>query len=316
MPDSSDFYKDKTILITGGAGSLGQELVRRLLQTEARKIVVFSRDEYKQWLMASEYEDQPRLRFYIGDVRDYRRVMTAFHSVDYVIHAAALKHVPALERNPFEAVQTNIMGARNVIEAALERGVSRVVAVSTDKACAPINLYGATKLVAEKLFLNAHSYRGDWPTSFSVVRYGNVMDSRGGVLSLWRDAETLMITNGSMTRFWMTLAEAGAFILRALECPRGLLMVPKLPSFHLSELLDAFLEVWGARTVKTLGIRAGEKMHESLISAEEARSFRECDWCYYLTGGEGRGLSGIRSDCFHMSREELRRRMAECLKPE
>ena len=305
----------KTILITGGTGSFGQAAVAKLVQTNVRKIIVLSRDEYKQWEMARLYTKEDRVRFYLGDVRDARRVSLAFHGVDFVIHAAALKQVPALEENPFEAVQTNVIGARNVIEAALERGVKKVVALSTDKACGPVNLYGATKLVAEKLFLDADSYRGDWPTFFSVVRYGNVVNSRGSVLDLWKEqakSGVLDITSTHMTRFWTTLDEAVRFVLRCLdETPGGEMWIPRLPAFR---LVDLACVVAPHSTINIIGLRRGEKMAEELVSENESEHVFEEDDRFLLLKStfSNTPWSYNSGDEPPMSREEIQKRL-KCL---
>ncbi len=210
---------DQTILVTGGTGSFGRKFIDKVLQSDVKKVIVFSRDELKQYEMAREYQD-PRLRFFIGDVRDKERLYRAFDGVDYVVHAAAMKQVPACEYNPFEAVKTNIYGAQNVIEAALDRGVKKVIALSTDKAAAPVNLYGATKLASDKLFVAANSYVGQKRTRFAVVRYGNVVGSRGSVVPLFKklaqEGKKLTITDERMTRFWITLEQGVQFVLDSL----------------------------------------------------------------------------------------------------
>ncbi len=262
-----------SILITGGTGSFGRRFVRVLLdECQPRRVVIFSRDELKQYQMRQELGDDPRLRFFIGDVRDERRLQRAFHDVDVVIHAAALKQVPAAEYNPFEAVKTNVHGAQNVIEAAIDQGVQRVIALSTDKACSPINLYGATKLVSDKLFIAGNAYAGGTKTRFAVVRYGNVAGSRGSVVPLFRQlAPTgeLPITDPRMTRFWITLDQGVRFVLDCLERMRGgELFVPKIPSVKVVDLAAAIAP--NAR-LKVVGIRPGEKLHEEMISAADSR---------------------------------------------
>jgi UDP-N-acetylglucosamine 4,6-dehydratase/5-epimerase len=225
-------FDDRTVLITGGTGSFGKQFTKTVLSsTNARRVIVFSRDELKQYEMQLLYPDEPRLRFFIGDVRDARRLNRAFHDVDFVVHAAALKQVPAAEYNPFEAVKTNIHGAQNVIEAAIDQGVERVIALSTDKASSPINLYGATKLVSDKLFIAGNAYAGGLKTRFSVVRYGNVVGSRGSVVPFFKERAgngVLPITDERMTRFWITLERGVEFVMESLrEMRGGELFVPK-----------------------------------------------------------------------------------------
>lgn len=263
----------KSILVTGGTGSFGRQFIRTVLdQSDPRRLVVFSRDELKQYELQQLYPGESRLRFFIGDVRDYQRLYRAFHDVDVVVHAAALKQVPAAEYNPFEAVKTNIQGAQNVIEAAIEQGVERVIALSTDKACSPINLYGATKLVSDKLFVAGNAYAGGTKTRFAVVRYGNVVGSRGSVVPLFKQLAargTVPITDERMTRFWITLEQGVSFVIQSLErMSGGELFVPKIPSMRVVDLAaalapDARLEV--------VGIRPGEKLHEEMISASDSR---------------------------------------------
>lgn len=264
----------RAILITGGTGSFGKHFVRTTFnETDVRRVVILSRDELKQFEMQQLYPDEPRLRFFIGDVRDRDRLNRAFHDVDFVVHAAALKQVPAAEYNPFEAVKTNVHGAQNVIDAAIERGVERVVALSTDKACSPVNLYGATKLVSDKLFVNGNAYASGTSTRFSVVRYGNVVGSRGSVVPYFRELRetgVLPITDERMTRFWITLDQGVHFVLDSLERMRGgELYVPKIPSMRVVDLARAIAPEAELRVV---GIRPGEKLHEEMISASDARS--------------------------------------------
>ena len=253
----------KRILITGN-GSFGKRFVARVLERyDPRTIIIFSRDEYKQYLMHEAFKKhQSKLRFFVGDVRDKDRLYRAFDGVDYVIHAAALKQVPSCEYNPFEAVKTNIHGAQNVCEAAIDRGVTRVVALSTDKAVNPINLYGATKLASDKLFVAANAYAGSHSTAFSIVRYGNVAGSRGSVIPYFKKlvldgAKELPITDMKMTRFWITLDEAVDLVFRALECGRGgETFIAKIPSFWIKDLARAMI---GTDGLKEIGIREGEK---------------------------------------------------------
>ena len=264
----------RSLLITGGTGSFGKQFVKTILEeTGVRRVAIFSRDELKQYEMQQRYPNERRLRFFIGDVRDRERVQRAFFEVDVVIHAAALKQVPAAEYNPFEAVKTNIHGAQNVIDAAIERGVERVVALSTDKACSPVNLYGATKLVSDKLFVNGNAYASGTRTRFSVVRYGNVVGSRGSVVPHFQQMKSsgvLPITDERMTRFWITLDQGVRFVLDSLERMHGgELYVPKIPSMRVVDLAKAMAPDAETRVV---GIRPGEKLHEEMISVSDARS--------------------------------------------
>ena len=263
----------QSVLITGGTGSFGRKLARVLLdEYRPQKLIIFSRDEMKQHEMRTQGFEGPELRYFIGDVRDADRLRRAFHGVDVVVHAAALKQVPVCEYNPIEGVMTNIMGARNVIDAALDTGVSRVLGLSTDKAVNPVNLYGATKLVAEKLFVQANAYRGDGRTRFSCCRYGNVVGSRGSVIPLFekqREKGVLTITDDRMTRFWMTLNHAVHFVIESLERMQGgEVFVPRIPSMNILDLARA---VAPECDVTRTGIRPGEKLHEVLVSEDEAR---------------------------------------------
>ena len=267
-----DTFDHSEILITGGTGSLGQHLIKTLLANcKPRRLIIFSRDELKQHEMRMAGLNDDCLRWFIGDVRDLPRLQRAFKGVDIVIHTAALKQVPAIEYNPIEAVRTNIYGAVNVIEAALDCGVQKVIGLSSDKCCAPLNLYGATKLVAEKLFVQANSYRGAQGTRFSCVRYGNVLGSRGSVLDVWRKAEKsgkVTLTDATMTRFFLTLPQAVAFVLSSLEMMEGgEVFVPKLKSIEMEELVRIIAPKAGREFI---GIRPGEKMHESMVSVDEA----------------------------------------------
>jgi len=268
----------KSILVTGGTGTFGRAFVRHVLaHHDPRRVIVYSRDELKQFELRQELSS-PKLRFFIGDVRDRDRLQRAFVGVDYVVHAAAMKQVPAAEYNPFEAVKTNILGAQNIIEAAIERGVKRVVALSSDKAANPINLYGATKLVSDKLFIAANAYVGPQDTRFGVVRYGNVLGSRGSVVQFFgrcRDKGVLPVTDVRMTRFWLTVDEAVRIVMRFLErMGRGEIYVPKLPSMKVVDLAKAIAP--GCR-VEEVGIRPGEKLHEVLVPYDEARLTTEYD---------------------------------------
>lgn len=266
-------FDDRTVLVTGGTGSFGTLFTKTLLdRTSVKKVIVFSRDELKQYEMQQSYPDEARIRFFIGDVRDYQRVYRAFHDVDLVVHAAALKQVPAAEYNPFEAVKTNVHGAQNVIEAAIEQGVERVIALSTDKACSPINLYGATKLVSDKLFVAGNAYAGGTKTRFAVVRYGNVAGSRGSVVPFFKllaSSGELPITDDRMTRFWITLEQGVQFVMDSLERMHGgELSVPKIPSVRVVDLAKALAP---EAQLKIVGIRPGEKLHEEMISAPDSR---------------------------------------------
>ena len=265
----------KSILITGGTGSLGKELTKTILATwpDIKRLVIYSRDEQKQYQMAQEYPDTkyPAMRYFIGDVRDLDRLKRAFMGIDYVIHAAAMKHVHIAEYNPDECVKTNVGGAENVIKAALSTGVSKVVALSTDKACAPINLYGATKLTSDKLFIAANNIRGTQDIKFSVVRYGNVMGSNGSVIPFFlqkKPSGVLPITDPNMTRFNISLADGVKMVLHALEHAwGGELFVPKIPSYRITDLAQAI----GAECDHpVIGIRPGEKIHEEMITSSDS----------------------------------------------
>ncbi|MBA2487793.1 MAG: UDP-N-acetylglucosamine 4,6-dehydratase (inverting) [Chloroflexi bacterium] len=264
---------DKSVLITGGTGSFGRAFVRILLsEHEPRRVAILSRDELKQYEFSQELGDDPRLRWFIGDVRERDRLWRAFDEVDIVVHAAALKQVPAAEYNPFEATKTNILGAQNVIDAAIDRRVSRVIALSTDKASSPINLYGATKLVSDKLFTAANAYAGANGTRFSVVRYGNVVGSRGSVVPYFRalaGSGVIPVTDARMTRFWITLDQGARFVIQMIDSMRGgELFVPKIPSMRVVDLATAIAP---AARVEFVGIRPGEKLHEEMISLDDAR---------------------------------------------
>jgi UDP-N-acetylglucosamine 4,6-dehydratase len=266
-------WQEKVVLVTGGTGSFGKKFVEVILEAHRpKRLVVFSRDELKQHEMRISGLNHPSLRYFIGDVRDRDRLRRAMNGVDVVVHAAALKQVPACEYNPIEAVMTNVMGARNVIDAALDTGVKKVLALSTDKAVNPVNLYGATKLVAEKLFVQANAYSGTGPTRFSCVRYGNVVGSRGSVIPVFRQQRAsgrITITDPRMTRFWIMLDQTVRFVIHCLECMHGgEVFVPKLPSMKILELAQA---VAPDCAVDQIGIRPGEKLHEVLISEDEAR---------------------------------------------
>lgn len=263
-----------SVLITGGTGSLGKSLVEYLLEhTKVRRIAIFSRDELKQQHLRLQFRDNPRLRWFLGDVRDLDRLKRAFHGVDYVIHAAALKQVDTGEYNPMEFIKTNVLGSQNVIDASIDAGVKRVVALSTDKASSPINLYGATKLTADKLFVAANNYSFTYGTTFSVVRYGNVMGSRGSVIPFFQEiaaeGKPLPITDLRMTRFWITIESAVKFVIESLEIMSGgELYVPKIPSMKIIDLAKA---VAPNSRLEEIGMRPGEKLHEEMISADDSR---------------------------------------------
>jgi len=271
---------NKTILITGGTGSFGKAFTSYVLEHyNPQKIIIYSRDEYKQFLMANQYKGQKeKLRFFIGDVRDKDRLYRAFDGVDYVVHAAALKQVPACEYNPIEAIRTNINGAMNIIDAALDCGVKKVVALSTDKAVNPINLYGGTKLVSDKLFVSANAYAGKKDISFSVVRYGNVAGSRGSVIPFFRNivangGTELPITDYRMTRFWISLEQGVELVIKALkESKGGETFISKIPSFKITDLAQAILP--GCK-MPEVGIREGEKLHEIMVTQEDSLSTYE-----------------------------------------
>jgi UDP-N-acetylglucosamine 4,6-dehydratase len=265
---------DASILITGGTGSLGESLVEYLLyETRARRVVILSRDELKQQQLRNKFKNDSRLRWFLGDVRDYDRLRRAFHGIDFIIHAAALKQVDTGEYNPMEFIKTNVLGSQNVIDASIDAGVKRVVALSTDKASSPINLYGATKLTADKLFIAANNYSFTYGTTFSVVRYGNVMGSRGSVIPFFRDiasqGKPLPITDLRMTRFWIDIESAVKFVIDSIEMMTGgELYVPKIPSMKIVDLANVVAP--GAKLVE-IGLRPGEKLHEEMISADDSR---------------------------------------------
>lgn len=269
---------DKTILITGGTGSFGRKFTESVLRHyRPKKLIIFSRDELKQHEMRQQFND-PCLRYFIGDVRDKDRLHRAIHGVDIVVHAAALKQVPSCEYNPFEAVKTNIFGAQNVIDAAIDCGVKKVMAISTDKAVNPINLYGATKLCAEKMFVQSNSYSGMGGTRFSCCRYGNVVASRGSVVPIFleqRKNGTITVTDPRMTRFWLTLEQGVEFVIRCIGLMHGgEIFVPKIPSVKIMDLAKVIAPDC---EVQYIGIRPGEKLHEALVSDDEARHTLELD---------------------------------------
>ena len=282
---------DETILVTGGTGSFGNRFVQTVLDRfEPRKLIVFSRDEHKQHQMRQVHPDGPgsRVRYFLGDVRDIGRLQRAFAGVDVVVHAAALKHVPACEYNPFEAIQTNILGAKNVIDAAIDQGVKKVLAVSTDKAVNPVNLYGATKLCAEKLFIQGNAYSTPGGPLFSCTRYGNVVASRGSVIPAFleqRQNGTVNITDRRMTRFLITLTQGVDFVIKCLaEMSGGEIFVPKIPSMKLTDLVEALAPDC---TINEVGIRQGEKLNEVLLSEEEARHAIDAGDMYVIFSHDG-----------------------------
>lgn len=280
---------NKTILITGGTGSFGKKFLEMIFaKYNPKKVIIYSRDEFKQSVMKSEYTgkvDMSKVRFFIGDVRDKERLYRAFEGVDYVIHAAAMKQVPTCEYNPMEAIKTNIHGAQNVIDAALDKGVKKVVALSTDKAVNPINLYGGTKLVSDKLFIAANAYSGDSGTIFSVVRYGNVAGSRGSVIPIFqrildKGEKELPITDLRMTRFWITLEQGVQLVFKALEESKGgETYISKIPSFHIGDLAKAMC---ADAVIQEIGIREGEKLHEVMVTKDDSRLTYEYDKHYII----------------------------------
>lgn len=271
---SSLDWANSTVLVTGGTGSFGKAFVRRLLEHEKpKKLIVFSRDELKQSEMAAEFSE-PCMRYFLGDIRDKDRLYRAFQDVDVVVHAAALKQVPAAEYNPLEFIKTNINGSANLVDAAIDRGVKRVIALSTDKAANPVNLYGASKLCADRLFVTANAYAGTRETRFSVVRYGNVIGSRGSVIPLFikmKESGVLTLTDERMTRFWLTLDQGVDLVLSSLaQMEGGEIFVPKIPSMKIIDLAKALAPDC---RYEYIGIRPGEKLHETLIPTDESR------WC-------------------------------------
>ncbi len=277
-------WEDTVVLVTGGTGSFGRKFVEIMLKNyHPKKLIIFSRDEQKQHEMRELGFSNINLRYFIGDVRDYQRLRRAFHGVDIVVHAAALKQVPACEYNPFEAIMTNIMGGRNVIEAALDMGISRVMALSTDKAVNPVNLYGATKLSAEKLFVQSNAYAGGVGTRFSCVRYGNVVGSRGSVVPVFikqREKGILTITDERMTRFWLSLEQGVRFTIRCIEqMEGGEVFVPKK---HSMRVVDLAKVIAPKAKLEFIGIRPGEKIHEILVSEDEARHTVELEDMYVI----------------------------------
>lgn len=321
-----NLLRNTSILVTGGTGSFGKAIVRRLLQFPVQRVAVFSRDELKQSEMRTHFKDD-RLRFFVGDIRDEQRLDIAFHGVDLVIHAAALKQVDTGEYNPMEFVKTNVFGSQNVIDSCVRSGVKKVVALSTDKASSPINLYGATKLTADKLFTAANNYSHAYGTTFSVVRYGNVMGSRGSVIpyfiNLARSGRPLPITDRRMTRFWISLEQAVDFVIESLEIMKGgELYIPKIPSMKIMDLARAIDET---AKLEEIGIRPGEKLHEEMISSDDSRRTIEmtnrylvmpifAEWGYERPIGKSveEGFT-YKSDTntAWLSREEIRNRISE-----
>ncbi|HQN04119.1 MAG TPA: UDP-N-acetylglucosamine 4,6-dehydratase (inverting) [Anaerolineaceae bacterium] len=282
------YWKDKVILVTGGTGSFGKKFIELILKEyQPAKVIVYSRDELKQHEMRAGGFDHPDLRYFIGDIRDRDRLKRALNGVHYVVHAAALKQVPACEYNPMEAIKTNILGSSNVIDAALDAGVERVIALSTDKAVNPVNLYGATKLAAEKLFVQSNFYAAGTSTRFACVRYGNVVGSRGSVVPVFlkqRQTGTVTITDDRMTRFWISLEQGARFVIRCLDQMQGgEVFVPKIPSMR---VIDLATTIAPDAKVNIVGIRPGEKLHEVLISEDEARTTVELDDMFVVQPAE------------------------------
>ena len=295
-----DFFNEKTVLVTGGTGSFGKAYITNLLSSHnPKKVIIFSRDEMKQFEMRGKFSNDPRLRFFIGDIRDKERLLRAFSEVNYIVHAAALKQVDTGEYNPREFILTNVIGSQNVVDAAIDSGVTNVVALSTDKASSPINLYGATKLTADKLFTAANVYGANSKTKFSVVRYGNVMGSRGSIIPLFQELASkglpIPVTDLRMTRFWITLDQAVKFVDEAFsEMNGGELFVPRIPSMKITDLVAAIAP---NSKIKEIGIRPGEKLHEEMISPDDSRravmqktkfilSPTSSEWAYVEPKGE------------------------------
>lgn len=278
---------NKKILITGGTGTFGSAFTKYIIEnTKVKKIYIFSRDEKKQWEMQNKYKDNPRVGFFIGDVRDKDRIMMAMKDIDIVIHAAAQKHVISCEYNPFEAVKTNVLGTQYVVEAAIDNNVEKVIALSTDKAVNPTNLYGATKTCLEKLIIKSAAYVGSGRTKLACVRYGNVVGSRGSVLEVWKKAKKnnmpILLTDERMTRFFIRIEEAIAFVMMTLKNSEGgEIFVPKLPSLKMLDLANV-IAIAGDLEIKITGIRPGEKLHETLISEDESRNTFNCGKHYVI----------------------------------
>lgn len=292
--------RNSSILITGGTGSFGRAFIRHILKEEdPGRVAVLSRDELKQYEMRGEFDDDPRIRWFLGDVRDRDRLDRALVGVDYVVHAAALKQVDTAEYNPFEFVKTNVLGSQNVIDACIDAGVKRVVALSTDKASSPINLYGATKLTADKLFVAANNYAHERSTQLAVVRYGNVMGSRGSVVPYFQEKiraqVPLPITDQRMTRFWITLDQAVSFVLDSFDqMTGGELYVPRIPSMRLVDLAEALAP--GYPTIE-IGIRPGEKLHEEMVSADDSlRTIKQSDRYVVTPTMAGWGFSALEGE--------------------
>ena len=281
-------FENKTILITGGTGSLGQALTKRLLETDVGTIRIFSRNENKQVEMEDDIKDD-RLRFFIGDVRDLHRLSKAVEGTDFVFHTAALKHVPKIEYNPFEAIKTNVVGSQNVIEASLGANVDKVVCIGTDKAVSPLNTYGATKLLAEKLFVSANNYldKKKYRTKFFAVRYGNVLGSSGSVIPLFikqiKSKQKITITNSNMTRFSLTMSEALDFILHTIDIGKGSeIFIPKLRAYSITDVKNVLIEILRNTGEEEIGIRPGEKLHEVLINTDEMKYVWEINDMYMI----------------------------------
>jgi UDP-N-acetylglucosamine 4,6-dehydratase len=306
----------KSILITGGTGSFGKRFVKKILDDYSpKKVIIYSRDELKQYEMARLFpaDQYPAVRFFIGDVRDKERLITATREVDVIIHAAALKHVPIAEYNPMECIRTNVNGAENIVSAALQNGVEKVIALSTDKAANPINLYGASKLASDKIFVAANNMAGNLPTIFSVVRYGNVVGSRGSVIPFFEKcivegAKTLPITDERMTRFWITLDQGVNFVLSSLEMMRGgEVFIPKIPSMKITDLASVMAP---DLEQKIIGIRPGEKLHEVMVTVDDGRSTLELEdryiiephFSFWKRGSyENKGAKLVKSDFVYSS---------------
>jgi UDP-N-acetylglucosamine 4,6-dehydratase len=293
MERNAHSLQDQVVLITGGTGSFGKQFVETVLgHGRPRKLIVFSRDELKQFDMRQRFseDEYPCMRYFIGDVRDRDRLYRAMDGVDIVIHAAALKQVPTAEYNPIEVIKTNVLGAANLIDAAIDRNVQKVIALSTDKAANPINLYGATKLCSDKLFVAANGYSGRHGTRFSVVRYGNVMGSRGSVIPFFqqvRSTGVLPVTDPKMTRFWITLAQAVDFVLGCLErMYGGEIFVPKIPSMNIVDLARAIAPEC---RLDIIGVRPGEKLHETMVPEDDARNTVEYDDCFVIRAPSANG---------------------------
>jgi UDP-N-acetylglucosamine 4,6-dehydratase len=281
-------WKNQVVLVTGGTGSFGKKFTKILLEEkQPKKVIIFSRDELKQHEMQVGGYNDPRLRYFIGDIRDRERLLRAMHGVDIVVHAAALKQVPACEYNPMEAIKTNIMGTANVVEAALDAGVKKVMTISTDKAVSPANLYGATKLAAEKLTIQSNAYAAGSATRYSCVRYGNVVGSRGSVVPLFlkqRGGGSITVTDDRMTRFWLSLEQGVRFVIDCIEqMEGGEVFVPKIPS---TTVIDLARAIAPDAEIKVIGIRAGEKLHEALISEDEARHTIELEKMFVVQPAE------------------------------